>query len=76
MNRRNVNQLAHMWDEGYLGTQQTRGCIGKRAYTAKKQASGVVRVMKARGEDVALGAYKCKICRYWHVGKGNSRRKG
>lgn len=60
---------------GDFGAQQLRGCVGKAPITSKNQANGIVRVMKKRGLPESLGAYKCKICRHWHVGKGQSRRR-
>lgn len=51
-------------------------CRGKRKYGSKKQALGFLRVARSRndwGVTSRLGAYKCKMCRGWHLGNSKER---
>ena len=42
---------------------QARACHGKVKFPSKKNAEG-----RARAIDHALNAYKCPLCRRWHIG--------
>ena len=41
-----------------------RGCRGKEAYPSRRVALGIVRVM----QDPDLHAYRCRVCKKWHLG--------
>lgn len=48
-----------------------RGCRGKVQHASKKQAAGVVRLMRQQGRDRRnrLSEYKCATCGKWHIGR-------
>ena len=48
----------------------SRGCRGKIRYSSKGRARGSMRLMKQHGARHTdwLEPYKCKVCRYWHLG--------
>lgn len=43
-------------------------CRGKVPYTSKKQAKGALRVFSAKVGDYRMVIYRCKSCRYIHIG--------
>lgn len=50
-----------------------RGCLGKKPYPSKRQATGANRVWAARGAD-SLDVYRCRACKHWHLGHNRRRR--
>lgn len=47
------------------------GCRGKRAYPSKAHAQSAVRTSQQdRGQDATMNAYRCKVCKGWHIGHG------
>jgi hypothetical protein len=44
-----------------------KGCVSKKRFNSKRSALGVKRVMN----DEGLQAYKCKLCKAWHLGHDN-----
>lgn len=46
-------------------------CEGKEKLKASR-AKSVAKAMNKRGKrDVAIVAYRCTVCRFWHVGGNN-----
>lgn len=50
-------------------------CGKKQAYTSWAEANRVLRAMLRRGQR-ALGMYRCRWCRGWHIGHQVLRDKG
>lgn len=57
---------AERWGAGKSRTRVLSACQGKDALDAAR-ARKVARRMRARGRIVA--AYRCPVCREWHVGR-------
>lgn len=63
-------------DSDHNEGEYRNGCRGKRQFTSKKIARGMLRTMlrheAERGnpdpEEDLLGVYGCKACRHWHIG--------
>lgn len=43
------------------------GCNGKRCYPSKPVADGQAQSTMRRTDD-RVNAYRCRVCRWWHVG--------
>lgn len=52
-------------------------CRGKDRYPSKRSAAGAARALRQRngGQLGTLHAYRCPVCRHWHVGSGGPPRK-
>lgn len=58
-------------DEQMSDATYTRGCSGKIGLPSRRQAMGVVRVMRKRPDTLRgwlLQVYKCRHCGLHHVG--------
>jgi hypothetical protein len=60
------------WAEG-TAHRLVRGCAGKRRFPSKRNAAGRADAANRANGVSTMGAYKCPLCRGWHI--GNSRRR-
>lgn len=44
------------------------GCDGKKAFDTYQQASRSAKLVNRRDESARMNVYRCKSCKYWHVG--------
>jgi hypothetical protein len=66
--RRRVNEFA----DGLPDGRTIRQCFGKRMLNREQARQTVAWMKKHRGATDTLSAYRCSVCRRWHV--GNERR--
>jgi hypothetical protein len=53
--------------------KQRRACHGKIKWPSRKNASAVARALQETFGDGAMSAYRCPLCRGWHVGHDRYR---
>ncbi|HYC00469.1 MAG TPA: hypothetical protein VEC57_15130 [Candidatus Limnocylindrales bacterium] len=56
------------YDPNAVAYRDARGCHGKVKFPSKKNARARARLLGG-----SLDAYKCVLCRGWHIGHGRSR---
>ena len=62
-------QRQHCYEMEHSTAAQRRAC-GKTSFPSKKNASAVARIIGG-----TMNAYKCPLCRRWHIGHSNRRRR-
>lgn len=61
-------------DEHDLG----KSCVGKQRHGSKKDAKAVIRLIEEQGANnsaLPMNAYRCKFCKYFHVGHIPARKR-
>ncbi len=67
------NRRVNPWSHAMPDDQQVKMCFGKRQMNKQQALQAAAHMRKTHGATATLGPYKCRVCRFWHI--GNDHRK-